>query len=184
MCRLSWNLGASTFWNPKGKSRPAMGLLYLHYIYIYIYMKQQNFTTVLFESSAKICRHVRILELVLQIWRTLCVTMYTCVLPLISILLYITTTTTTPSPRRLTIPSSRTSSPENSIYYLHFQIPVAYHFTEYNQQDATFYNLFLSVRCSTCFRRVFRPSSGAQNCTYSARYLSDSYCYPLLALPG
>jgi hypothetical protein len=58
-------------------------------------MKQQNFTTVLFESSAKICRHVRILELVLHIWRTLCVTMYTCVLPLISILSYITTTTTT-----------------------------------------------------------------------------------------
>jgi len=34
---------------------------------------------------------------------------------------------------------------------------------EYNQQDATFHNLFISVRCSTCFRRFFRPSSGAQN---------------------
>ena len=27
MCRLSWNLGASTFWNPQGLSRPVMGLL-------------------------------------------------------------------------------------------------------------------------------------------------------------
>jgi len=43
-------------------------------------------------------------------------------------------------------------------------------FSEYNQQDATFLNLFISVRRSTCFRRVFRPSSGAQNCTYSVMY--------------
>jgi len=28
---------------------------------------------------------------------------------------------------------------------------------------------------------VFRPSSEAQNCTYSVRYLSDRYCYLLLA---
>ena len=28
MCRLSWNLGASTSWNPLGLSRPVMGLLY------------------------------------------------------------------------------------------------------------------------------------------------------------
>jgi hypothetical protein len=28
-CRLSRNLGASTSWNPKGLSRPVMGLLYL-----------------------------------------------------------------------------------------------------------------------------------------------------------
>ena len=33
MCRLSWNLGASTFWNPLGLSRPVMGLLYL-YLYL------------------------------------------------------------------------------------------------------------------------------------------------------
>jgi hypothetical protein len=31
MCRLSRNLGASTSWNPKGLSRPVMGLLY-HYL--------------------------------------------------------------------------------------------------------------------------------------------------------
>ena len=29
MCRLSWNLGASTSWNPQGLSRPVMGLLNL-----------------------------------------------------------------------------------------------------------------------------------------------------------
>jgi hypothetical protein len=48
-------------------------------------------------------------------------------------------------------------------------------FAEYNQQDATFHNLFISVRCSTCFRRFFCPSPGAQNCTYSIRYWSDKY---------
>ena len=41
----------------------------------------------------------------------------------------------------------------------------------YNQQDETFLSLFISVRCSTVFRRFFRPSSGAQNCTYSVRCL-------------
>jgi len=30
-CRLSWNLGASNSWNPKGLSKPEMGLLYLLY---------------------------------------------------------------------------------------------------------------------------------------------------------
>jgi hypothetical protein len=29
MCQLSINLGASTSWNPKGLSRPVMGLLYI-----------------------------------------------------------------------------------------------------------------------------------------------------------
>jgi len=33
MCRLSWNLGSSTSWNPQGLSRPVMGLLYL-YLYL------------------------------------------------------------------------------------------------------------------------------------------------------
>jgi hypothetical protein len=30
MCRLSWNLGVSTFWNPMGLSRPVMGLFCYH----------------------------------------------------------------------------------------------------------------------------------------------------------
>ena len=31
MCWLSWNLGASTSWNPQGLSRPVMGLLYFYH---------------------------------------------------------------------------------------------------------------------------------------------------------
>jgi len=31
MCRLSWNLGASTSWSPQRLSRPVMGLLYENY---------------------------------------------------------------------------------------------------------------------------------------------------------
>jgi hypothetical protein len=30
MCRLSWNVGAPTFWNPQGLPRPLQGLRYLH----------------------------------------------------------------------------------------------------------------------------------------------------------
>ena len=48
-------------------------------------------------------------------------------------------------------------------------------FAEYNQQDVTFLNLFISVGCCACFRRFFCPSSEAQNCTYSASYWSDKY---------
>jgi len=54
-------------------------------------------------------------------------------------------------------------------------------FATCNQQDATFHNLFISVRFSTCFRRFFCPSSETHNCTYSVRYLSEKYCYLLLA---
>ena len=35
MYRLSLNLGVSTFWNPQGKSRHVMGLLYLYHFYIF-----------------------------------------------------------------------------------------------------------------------------------------------------
>jgi len=37
-------------------------------------------------------------------------------------------------------------------------------FSEYNQQGATFRNLFISIRRSACFRRVFRPSSASGIC--------------------
>jgi hypothetical protein len=45
MCRLSWNLGASTSWNPQGMSRPVMGLLYLFFTpeAIYIQMSKSTF---------------------------------------------------------------------------------------------------------------------------------------------
>ena len=32
-----------------------------------------------------------------------------------------------------------------------------------------------SINCSTYFRRFLRPSSGAQNCTYSVRYCQNKY---------
>jgi hypothetical protein len=35
-------------------------------------------------------------------------------------------------------------------------------FPKCNQQDATFLNIFISIKRSTCFRRFLRPSSGAQ----------------------
>jgi len=33
MCLTSWNMGASTSWNPYGLYRPVQGLLYLHLYY-------------------------------------------------------------------------------------------------------------------------------------------------------
>jgi len=33
-----------------------------------------------------------------------------------------------------------------------------------------FLHLFISINCCICFRGFLRPSSGAQNCTYSVRY--------------
>jgi len=63
------------------------------------------------------------------------------------------------------------------VYHILFtpflRLKLSCEFAEYSQQDAKFHNLLISVRRSTCFKRVFRPSSGAQNCTYSVRYLSD-----------
>ena len=74
------------------------------------------------------------------------------------------------------ISHSKVSSTPETQQSLTFTCPcIANIFTEYNQQDETFHNLFISVRHSTCFRQFFRPSSGAQNCTYSVRYLSDQY---------
>ena len=43
-----------------------------------------------------------------------------------------------------------------------------------------FLKLFILVKSSTCFGRSFRPSSGAQNCTYGNRHMSNSCCYLLL----
>jgi len=79
---------------------------------------------------------------------------------------------------------SDSDSPEigNSGRNLTFIGPcIANIFPKYNQQDVTLLNLFISVKRSTCFRQFFSPPSGAQNCTYSIRHLSDRYCYLLLA---
>jgi hypothetical protein len=43
----------------------------------------------------------------------------------------------------------------------------------YNRQDATLYSILYYCQCCTCFRRFLHPSSGAQNCTHSIRYMSS-----------
>ena len=52
---------------------------------------------------------------------------------------------------------------------------------KYNQQDAMLHNLFISVKCSTCFRWFLRPSSGAQICIYSIGYFVKLCCYRRLS---
>jgi hypothetical protein len=44
-----------------------------------------------------------------------------------------------------------------------------------------FFKLFILVKHCKCVGRSFRPSSGAQDCTYSIRHMSNSCCYLLLA---
>jgi len=44
-----------------------------------------------------------------------------------------------------------------------------------------FLKLFILVKRPTCFGRSFRPSTGAQNCTYCNRRMSNSCCYLPLA---
>jgi len=55
-------------------------------------------------------------------------------------------------------------------------------FAEYNQQDAAFHNLFISVRRSTCFREIFRPSSGVQNCTWQRQVFVRPVLLPAASL--
>jgi hypothetical protein len=64
-------------------------------------------------------------------------------------------------------------------YYLWYKLSNVV--PKYNQQDATLYNSFISTKCCTCFRRIHRPSSGAQNCTYSTGFVCT--CKPVAALP-
>jgi hypothetical protein len=54
MCRMSWNLGASSSWNPQGLSRPVMGLLYL-YPFIRNYQQFTFFVVVDIFSSSSVC---------------------------------------------------------------------------------------------------------------------------------
>lgn len=50
--------------------------------------------------------------------------------------------------------------------FLPFICPrIANIYAEYNQQDAALHNFFISVISCSCFRRVFRQSSRAQDCT-------------------
>jgi hypothetical protein len=45
------------------------------------------------------------------------------------------------------------------IFYLRASLMYSF---KYNQQDATLYNIIYCCQCSTCFGRLFCPSSGAQ----------------------
>ena len=55
---------------------------------------------------------------------------------------------------------------------------------KYNQHDATLHNLFISVRCSTCYRPFLCPSSGAQNCIYSIGYFVKPLLLPATVMAG
>ena len=46
---------------------------------------------------------------------------------------------------------------------------------KYNQQDATLHELFISVKCSTCFRRFLRQSSEAQKLYMQHRVLCQTF---------
>ena len=48
---------------------------------------------------------------------------------------------------------------------------------KHNEQDATLHSDIYYYKCSTCFRRFLRPSSGAQNCIQSIGYLLSFYCF-------
>ena len=50
-------------------------------------------------------------------------------------------------------------------------------FFQVYQQDATLYNILYYCRCSTCFRRFLRPSSGAQKL-----YTQHRVIYPMLCV--
>ena len=53
MCRLSWNPGASTSWNPQGLSRPVMGLLY-HYLLQLIVFPDPLLYSILLLSACRV----------------------------------------------------------------------------------------------------------------------------------
>ena len=54
--------------------------------------------------------------------------------------------------------------------------------SKYNQQPATLHKLFISVKCSTCFRRSLRPSSGAQKLCIQHRALCQTFTATLRCL--
>jgi hypothetical protein len=58
MCWLSWNLGASTSWNPQGLSRPIKGFLYLFTTRTYslILLYQCKFSSI--SACATPCAHI------------------------------------------------------------------------------------------------------------------------------
>jgi hypothetical protein len=64
------------------------------------------------------------------------------------------------------------------------KLDISYLVLKYNQQDATLHKLFISVKCSKCFRRFLRPSSGVQNCIYSIGYFVKPLLLPATVVEG
>jgi hypothetical protein len=48
---------------------------------------------------------------------------------------------------------------------------------KHNPQYATLHDGIYYYKCSTCFRRFLRPSSGARNCIHIIGYLSSFFCF-------
>jgi hypothetical protein len=67
MCRLSRNLGASTCWNPKGLSRPVMGLLYLYLSRnisgIKTNIRKRRDSLIKFQHPSTLCSMIRFVNL-------------------------------------------------------------------------------------------------------------------------
>jgi len=57
---------------------------------------------------------------------------------------------------------------------------VIYSYSKTNKMHL-FLKIFILVKYSTCFGRSFHLSSGAQDCTYSIRHMSNSWCYLLVS---
>ena len=101
--------------------------------------------------------------------------------------------------RRTLVPSSSGSSKLELAYIFTYQIhrssysstlwskfvttnstftrPCFVNIFKHNQQDATLRNGIYYYKCSTCFRRSLRLSSGARNCIHSIGYLSSFFCF-------
>ena len=62
MCRLSWNLGASTSCNPQGLSRPVMGLLYLYceIVLVSVINEAERHYTILSSFLSVVCNHLEL----------------------------------------------------------------------------------------------------------------------------
>jgi hypothetical protein len=73
--------------------------------------------------------------------------------------------------------SSHTGNSQLS--YVHFMFMGLYivNIFKYNQQDAKLHIGVYYYKCSTCFRRFLRPSSGAQNCTHNIGYFLSLSCF-------
>ena len=84
MCRLSWNLGASTCWNPQGLSRPCTGIalplplriyfnihvnFILHLLFSFSFTDLKFYRHFYIPSRATCCAHLALLNCIIRIIR-------------------------------------------------------------------------------------------------------------------